>query len=198
MFASSHSKKGASRISPYLTTSAMPLASSRSGSDASVSVSISTTCGAHGAGGGALKGLHQQHQQQRQQRRRRQRQVRCSSSAGGGSGAAHLRLVEGADHVLARRVVHARLAAHRGVDLRHDGGGHLRGGGGGGALSAAGGGSPGHWQRAPDRRQQANVCPQHALSATPPAAAQSLLPRTPARSRRRAGSRRTQSRSCRR
>ena len=35
------------------------------------------------------------------------------------------RLVERANHVLAQRVVDAGLAAHRGVDLGHDGGGHL-------------------------------------------------------------------------
>ena len=35
------------------------------------------------------------------------------------------RLVEGADHVLAQRVVDARLAADGGIDLRQQGGGHL-------------------------------------------------------------------------
>ena len=42
MFFSCHSKNGASLMSPYLTTSAMPEASSLSGKVFSVSVSIST------------------------------------------------------------------------------------------------------------------------------------------------------------
>ncbi len=44
---------------------------------------------------------------------------------GAGIGQYHVGLVERADHVLAQRVVDARLAADRGIDLRQQGGGHL-------------------------------------------------------------------------
>ena len=44
-FASSHAKKSASAITPYLTTSASPPANSRSGSEFSTSGSISTPAG---------------------------------------------------------------------------------------------------------------------------------------------------------
>mmetsp|Transcript_7140 Transcript_7140/g.16575 ORF Transcript_7140/g.16575 Transcript_7140/m.16575 type:complete len:202 (+) Transcript_7140:173-778(+) len=45
MFSSCHAKNGASRISPYLTTSLRPLFSSRSGSVSRVFVSMNTHCG---------------------------------------------------------------------------------------------------------------------------------------------------------
>ena len=50
MLASSHSKKGASRMRPYLMISEMPDASSRSGRLSSVAMSISTAakCRARG------------------------------------------------------------------------------------------------------------------------------------------------------
>ena len=51
------------------------------------------------------------------------------------------RLVEGADHVLAQRVVDAGLAADRGIDLRQQRGRHLHEGH---AAHVAGGGEAGH------------------------------------------------------
>ena len=45
MLASSHSKKGASRMRPYLMISEMPDASSRSGKLSSVAMSMSTAQG---------------------------------------------------------------------------------------------------------------------------------------------------------
>jgi hypothetical protein len=76
--ASIQSKNSASAIAPVLMTSAMPAASSRSGSVASAPISATT-----------------------------------------------LRLVERADHVLAERMIDARLAADRRIDLRQQRRGHL-------------------------------------------------------------------------